>query len=199
MMRALSTRAGPLRRLASHAWPLLLAAPLGACGLVKTADQPTWNQCQRELRFAYTAAKSFHQEKDRFSVRIHEIGFSPERGNRYAYFLAEAPRMQERRTEEQTRAPDEAGVEVDTFRGHPAVTWADMPRSYAGSLRLGISGQCPACVLTIACGAQLDADPTLDVWSISTRDRIGPSGELIPEGQPYHEQADFERPWWKLL
>jgi hypothetical protein len=59
-----------------------------------------------------------------------------------------------------------------------------------GGVTLGLTGACPACDLTVACAGQLDEDPALDVWSVSTAARHGPDGRLIPPGQPFHDADD---------
>ncbi len=56
--------------------------------------------------------------------------------------------------------------------------------------QLGLQGECPACQLTMACAAQLDADPTLDVWTVSTFERTGGNGARIPAGMPWVDSDD---------
>ena len=41
------------------------------------------SEAKSNLKSLFTAERSFYQEKDRYSVFINEIGFSPERGTRY--------------------------------------------------------------------------------------------------------------------
>src|ERR1700737_4185408 len=44
-------------------------------------------EAKANLKSWFTAERSFFQEKDRYSSTSTEIGFSPERGNRYNYQL----------------------------------------------------------------------------------------------------------------
>src|SRR3982074_730659 len=44
-------------------------------------------EAKSNLKSMFTAQRSFYQEKDRYSIYVDEIGFSPERGNRYGYSL----------------------------------------------------------------------------------------------------------------
>ena len=44
-------------------------------------------EAKSNLKAMYTAEKAFRQEGDRYSTLAGEVGFSPERNNRYAYFL----------------------------------------------------------------------------------------------------------------
>src|SRR5262244_1949848 len=45
------------------------------------------SEAKSNLKSMFTAERSFYQEKDKYSIYINEIGFSPERGNRYSYSL----------------------------------------------------------------------------------------------------------------
>ena len=46
------------------------------------------SEAKTNLKALFTAEKAFKLEKDRYSSLVGEIGFSPERNNRYAYYLA---------------------------------------------------------------------------------------------------------------
>lgn len=56
---------------------------------------------------------------------------------------------------------------------------------------IGMKGTCPACQLTMLCAAQIDSDATVDVWTISTLERTGNTGERIPAGLPWLEVDDL--------
>lgn len=47
--------------------------------------------------------------------------------------------------------------------------------------------------LTMLCAAQLDADATIDVWTISTVERTGDNGAKIPAGMPWLDVDDVTR------
>jgi hypothetical protein len=55
---------------------------------------------------------------------------------------------------------------------------------------LGINGTCPDCTFTAACVGNIDNDPEVDVWSVSTNERTGPGGQMIPAGEVFHEFDD---------
>lgn len=57
---------------------------------------------------------------------------------------------------------------------------------------IGLHGACPACAITMLCVAQLDADPSVDVWTLSTTDRVGSRGEKIPGGIAWNEVDDVD-------
>jgi hypothetical protein len=58
--------------------------------------------------------------------------------------------------------------------------------------RVGVTGTCPACEATVVCVGNLDQDPVLDVWSISTAERTAANGEVIPAGVPYNDVSDLD-------
>src|SRR5438309_759825 len=45
------------------------------------------SEAKANLKAVFVAEKSFMQEKERYSALVTEVGFSPERNNRYAYYL----------------------------------------------------------------------------------------------------------------
>jgi hypothetical protein len=65
-----------------------------------------------------------------------------------------------------------------------------IPAVVAGGARLGVSGACPDCTITLACIENTDADSDYSVWSISSRNRLGQHGELIRAATPYLEHDD---------
>src|SRR5437762_6500760 len=54
------------------------------------------SEAKTNLKALFAAEKGFMLEKDRYSSLIGEIGFSPERNNRYAYYLASGGTLDDR-------------------------------------------------------------------------------------------------------
>src|SRR5712671_226821 len=54
---------------------------------VKFQARSKQSEAKANLKAMFTAEKAFLAEKDRFSGFVGEVGFSPERNNRYAYFV----------------------------------------------------------------------------------------------------------------
>lgn len=73
--------------------------------------------------------------------------------------------------------------------GTPPIGEQELP-GLLGGLPPGVAGICPACEVVAACAADLDADPTLDVWSVATFDRPLPDGGVVDAGEPYHDVHD---------
>ncbi|HVE82742.1 MAG TPA: DUF4190 domain-containing protein, partial [Myxococcales bacterium] len=73
-------------------------------------------ECKANLTVLYAAERSFFAQKESFSTNIQEVGWSPERGNRYAYFLFDVGQVEDRSSAAPTSGPGVTGVNVDTFK-----------------------------------------------------------------------------------
>ena len=158
-------------------------------------------ECRATLKTLYAAQKSFFMEHDAYTTKVHDLAVSPERGNRYAYFIAAGP-IEERSGREGRALEGATGVGVDTlrFKGLTTFTAVDLPPLLAGGVRLGVSGKCPEdCSVTMACIGNVGRIRNArmhqgrDVWSISTKDREAASGDHIGAGVPYNDSEDLDR------
>src|SRR2546428_11868524 len=86
------------------------------------------SEAKANLKAIFTAQKAFYQEKDRFSTLTGEVGFEPERNNRYAYFLAATGTIEPRTGATLVQATTFTGVAVGTFKYGSA-----MDRSYSAT------------------------------------------------------------------
>ena len=70
------------------------------------------------LKAMFAAERAFSAEKGHFSNLVHEIGFSPERNNRYAYFVGSGPMLTQRSdtTGKEVATPSDTGIEYDQFK-----------------------------------------------------------------------------------
>ena len=159
---------------------IVLAVGFGACScigilaaiaipnFIKFQARSKQAECKTVLKAAYTAERAYFTEKNQFSEN-----------------------------------PDEAAVMTDTTRavlvfgpsGAPAGKGPN-PDELAAAISahvsgpLGVAGRCPECNITIGCGANVDNDPQIDVWSISTADRTTAGGKRIAAGTPYNDFND---------
>jgi type IV pilus assembly protein PilA len=144
------------------------------------------HEAKTNLKWAFGSERSFFAEKDTFSVVISEIGFLPERGNRYLYaFSSEGELL------DPGQPPrGHVGLKPDSSR-HPHVDVAALERAIPDALwdDVGISGTCPECSVTIVAAGNIDDDDTIDVWSISTRDRTI-DGTPVTAGTPWRHVDD---------
>src|SRR3954468_9155519 len=71
-----------------------ILAAIAVPNFAKFQARSKQSEARVNLKAMYTAQKSFAAERDRFSVRVSEIGFAPERNNRYAYFAGQGGSQQ---------------------------------------------------------------------------------------------------------
>src|SRR3954464_9540119 len=94
-----------------------ILAAIAIPNFIKFQARSKQSEAKANLKAIFTAQKAFFQEKDRFSTLTGEVGFEPERNNRYAYFLtAGTPAMEGRTGSTITQATTYNGIEVDTFK-----------------------------------------------------------------------------------
>lgn len=155
------------------------------------------SECKTNLKGAFIAERSFYVEKDRYAEHPVEVGFAPERGNRYVYLLAESGPLEDRSVAVATPDPSHVGIGVDSVRypgADSTALRAALPSRVAAQLGVKptCSGcTCPQCEITMACIGNIDDDPDLDVWTISTAARTDPTGDSVPPGMPFNELNDL--------
>ena len=122
------------------------------------------SEAKANLKALFVAEKAFKLEKDRYSAFVGEIGFSPERNNRYAYYLESGGTLEDR-SGPTTPAIAANGISVDTFK----YTGADPdPATWPTGC-----GQTPAVIDTPTpsfvggAAGDIDGDDTIDQWTIS--------------------------------
>lgn len=159
----------------SNVFPIIVATALGACGtlgLVIGFGLPAYlrrqarskqTACKTALKEAYVAEKSWFAEKDLYSENPSLIG------------LGTSPVLR-------VFGPSAAHGRPDPI--------AEAIHAHVNG-RLGVSGHCPTCDVTIGCGANIDTDPEVDVWPVSTADRTSAGGKRIPAGVPYNDFDDL--------
>lgn len=144
-------------------------------------------EAKANLKAAYTAERAYFAEKDTYSDRIAEVGFLPERGNRYLYAFSPDGDL----LTPGSAAGDHTGVLVDTTK-HPGASPDALEEAVPKALwdEVGVHGTCPAdCFITIVAAGDIDSDSTVDVWSVSTKERII-DGVTVPAGMPHNHVDD---------
>jgi len=162
------------------------------------------SEARVNLKAMFTAQKGFVAERDRFSTLVSEIGFAPERNNRYAYFSGQGGTQQDRTAVDTVSLPTNTAVQFDSFRYSdrtvfdPARINLDPATSPCGLTLPGVHPFPPGggggggdnsgpgnggggdptppgpAIWTGMAQGQVDADDTLDLWSISTGTRTAP-------------------------
>lgn len=141
------------------------------------------------LKAIYTAEASYQAEHDTYSPYFTEIGFQPERGNRYAYSLGGA--NVELRTAGATVMP--AGGKVDAISVDGALFGGPAVPAFTGTLVGVLGGDRQG--FTATATAQLDSDPGVDSWQISTQSAVhaaqcGNSETALAAGDPFNDYND---------
>ena len=170
-----------------------ILAAIAIPNFIKFQARSKQSEAKANLKAIFTAQKAFFQEKDRFSTLTGEVGFEPERNNRYAYFLAGTGTIEPRTGTSLAVATTFTGVAVDTFKYGSALN--QTYGATACSSAAGLTGTPATRFDAIALG-NIDADATVDQWSISSDSRtFTSSGNCTadtnnPSGEPANDQND---------
>lgn len=123
-------------------------------------------ECKQVLKQLYVAQKA---REGGYATDFEALKFTAEPGmNRYAYIVAPGQLVEPTQEQAQKRGLVEA-----------------MPASVRQALGLH-DGE-----ITMACVGNIDGDPGVDVWTISTKERVL-GGATIPAGQPHHDVDDLD-------
>ena len=175
-----------------------ILAAIAIPNFIKFQARSKQSEAKANLKAAFTAEKAYVQEKDQYNTLINIVGFSPERNNRYAYFLDATGTLQQRTTTTPASASTDTGIDVDVFK------YPSGAQAYAASTCTGTGVVAPGVVAgpPLAWGGlargNVDTDATIDVWSISTNSRIFPGtvdatcsvGGNNPSGEPANDVND---------
>jgi type IV pilus assembly protein PilA len=168
-----------------------ILAAIAIPNFIKFQARSKQSEAKANLKALFTAEKAFMQEKDRYSSLVGEMGFSPERNNRYAYYLAGSPTLDNRSGTTATTATTANGISVDTFKYSSA---ASNPGTGAlACSETPIVNPPPTASFIGAAVGNIDADATLDQWSISDQSRTlsGCSADPNnPSGEPANDNND---------
>jgi type IV pilus assembly protein PilA len=179
-----------------------ILAAIAIPNFVKFQARSKQSEAKANLKAMFTAQKAFVAEKDRFSSLTGEIGFSPERNNRYAYFVAPGGTLEDRTGTITASLPTDTMISYDKFKygaaGAFAVTLNTLPASACSLANAGIDTAAPPNWTGMAQG-QIDNDNTMDLWSISTATRTAgaapcaSAGAPNPAGEPLVETNDVNQ------
>ena len=174
------------------------------------------SEAKTSLRAIWTGEKSFFGERETFSPFAPLIGFSPERGNRYAYRLTPGCANPEVRGGGPVANPNPASVDcIEVDRGRfpgalpqPATAGGVpvfQPPPNNPSFPAGISDAasqlpfCPICSFSASAAGNVDDDAAIDTWFISSVEAVvapgpcwegTPPGENNPAGTPFNLNND---------
>ena len=177
-----------------------ILAAIAIPNFVKFQARSKQSEAKANLKAAFTTEKAYIQEKAAYNTLISIVGFSPERNNRYAYFLDATGTLQDRTTTAlNPAASTDTGVNLDAFKfgASTAVSTYTAGCATTGPTASGVVPG-PATSWTGSARGNIDTDTTIDQWSISTDSRIFPTvvsaacsvGGNNPSGEPASEVND---------
>jgi type IV pilus assembly protein PilA len=177
-----------------------ILAAIAIPNFIKFQARSKQSEAKANLKAAFTAEKAYMAEKDKYSPIAGEVGFVPERNNRYAYFLDAAGPYTSRLLPVESSPQAAHGIGVDEFK------YGAGPIPYTATPCAVNSGGVPGLYNDTNGNAQwsglasgnIDGDPAMDVWSISTESRIFPTtvtGACTmlnnnPGGEPANDSND---------
>ena len=170
-----------------------ILAAIAIPNFIKFQARSKQSEAKANLKAVFTAQKAFFQEKDRFSSLTGEVGFEPERNNRYAYFLAATGPLEDRTASIITQATTFTGIQVDVFKYGTA--FSQTYGATACSTAAGIAAP-PTPTFTATAQGNIDADATVDQWSIGSESRVFSAGGNCtadtnnPSGEPANDLND---------
>jgi type IV pilus assembly protein PilA len=173
-----------------------LLAAIAIPNFLRMQARSKQSEVKSNLRSMFNSETAFFAASDRFSNLAFEVGFLPERNNRYAYFLA-ATVVQDDRSAATVPSlvAGVTSISVDTFKRYSAIT---TPGTLACGSALADVTPTSASWLGAAAG-NIDSDATLDQWTVSTGSRTLAASATcdaqgpVSGGEPANEQNDVSR------
>jgi type IV pilus assembly protein PilA len=171
-----------------------ILAAIAIPNFIKFQARSKQSEAKSNSKAMFTAEKAFFAEKDRWSSLVGEVGFAPERNNRYSYFLG-GTQFDDRSTTTATTATTATAIQADVFKSY--ATTSAMPTT-------GCTNSAPIIPQSVtsasdwggAAVGNIDTDSTMDVWSIATAGRIMSgcdSAGNVASGEAANEQNDVNR------
>ena len=179
-----------------------ILAAIAIPNFIKFQARSKQSEAKSNTKAMFTAEKAFYSEKDRFSTLVGEVGFAPERNNRYNYFIGGVA-QDDRTGAVATTATTAQAIQADVFKygtGATVVTTtiANTCTNSNGGITSAIfisSDTAGATWGGFAVG-NIDADNTMDVWSITSASRIASSCDNntnVSGGEPSNDYNDVNR------
>jgi type IV pilus assembly protein PilA len=155
-----------------------ILAAIAIPNFIKFQARSKQSEAKANLKASFTAMKAYFQEKDKYSDRVQEIGFVPERNNRFAYFLNATGTLSNRSAavETYTAAGTDTGIAVDVFKTYANITYAVSTCAGAENNSAGPWSDAGGQQYTVLARGNVDSDVAQDVWSISTGSRTFTAG-----------------------
>ncbi len=173
-----------------------ILAAIAIPNFIKFQARSKQSEPKANLKALFVAQKSYFAEKDSFSPNVVDIGFIPERGNRYAIANGGGVATWADRTGSQEAiGSGTQGFATDVYKGFTATTALAITNVTIFANALGAGTCAPAantgCAVTGNTGAffgiaaaNIDNDAAIDTWCVSSMSvQIGASATLNQEAE----------------
>src|SRR5512138_1521172 len=97
-----------------------ILAAIAIPNFIKFQARSKQSEAKANLKAAFTAMKAYYQEKDKYSLLVQDIGFVPERNNRFAYFMDSTVVLSDRSGSVESFPSGATAINTDTFKGYAA-------------------------------------------------------------------------------
>lgn len=154
-----------------------ILAAIAVPNFTKFQARAKQSEAKTTLRGYFTAQGNFFSEYDQFTSVLSRLGFSPERGNRYAYVASQSPTQWQSRAGTTLSADGYDAIEVDVYK-LGAGTLAQPTRTGAATFSAvyqGATGPTDTGVVVSSSGGyimeargNIDNDSNIDVWLVSS-------------------------------
>ncbi|WNG35013.1 prepilin-type N-terminal cleavage/methylation domain-containing protein [Archangium violaceum] len=157
-----------------------ILAAVAVPNFIKFQARSKQAEAKSNLRTWFTTQRSYLQEKGVYLEAHGEAGFSPERGNRYAYYFSPDRNCEERKGDGTVTHPESANCITADEGRHKLLTATPepMPVSFTWTTgegenpkSPGVSGPCPGCNIDAFAVGDIDNEKGgIDTWHIATKD-----------------------------
>ena len=175
-----------------------ILAAIAIPNFIKMQSRSKQAEARANLKAFFVAEKGYFANADTYSNLISIIAFAPERDNRYCYDVGggASPVWQSRTTSvtgTDTVPPTQTSIMADTFKYASVGITSVMTSTVTATVTSGQNGTFIASAVS-----NLDGDPTLDQWSISSYNRNSAVASSTtqcsvgnnPEGEPRNDIND---------
>jgi len=181
-----------------------ILAAVAIPNFIKFQSRSKQSEAKANLKGIFMAQKSWYQEKDTYTTAVSHVGFTPERGNRYAYRLGAGGTLEDRTLAVipplAATAPAHVGIAADVFKYGTAVAADGTFAHGAGTPNGGTPGVYFVGLIqhfTATAVGNVDNEITgMDSWVLSSEDAaITPTAcsgtlENVAGGQPFNTNND---------
>jgi type IV pilus assembly protein PilA len=158
-----------------------ILAAIAIPNFIKFQARSKQSEPKANLKALFTAQRAYFSEKDSYNSTVGDIGFNPERGNRY--FLATGcATLTQRTVAQESSTTGDCGFAVDVFKGYLAITTGSIANATESAATAG-AGTCglatTGCVVLGNTGAfagiaagNVDNDSVIDNWLVSSMSMV---------------------------